>query len=156
MNFLKEYNKQCRLLADIQGQIFKKSAEENIPSYFFIKVFMYSDDALLFDDLSLLTSYVSTEEIYSNIAHKVKRNRGEIYNSKEIFWIGYFYRSFCYLYDVRSHTAFELVPVAHLKKAYSMYHTQDIRKAIQWVVDDLNITFKDNQQKIYDILRTVI
>lgn len=155
MNYLREYNKECRLLAEAQGQIFKKSVEESLPSYFFIKSFMLSEEARLFDNMSLLTSYVSIEDIYLSISKKIKSHRGEVYDTKVIMWIGYFYRTYCYLYNISSNVAFSQISPSYLKRAYKMYHTQDIRKAIDWVIKDLNISFVDDKERIMQILREI-
>ena len=155
MNYLREFDKECHLLSDIQGQLFEKASKNGYPSYFFVKVFMYSYPATLFDELNYFKSNIPMDEIYSYIVSKVKKNRGEVFDYKIMNWIGYFYRTYCYLYKTKSSEVFKTISPKYLKKAYLMYHTQDIRKAIQWVVEDLKISSESNEARIQRILRTI-
>lgn len=90
MKFLRKKNDESYRLASTQAKIFEKSAEENIPSYFFIQSFMNSNDAKTLDDLSYLNSNSSITEVYWNTKNNVKRKEGKVYPSDVMHWIGIF------------------------------------------------------------------
>lgn len=155
MNYLREYDANCHTLSDIQARIFEKASKEKIPSLYFIKSFSYNEETTMMDNLKFLDGFSSEEEIYISSKRKVKTNRGQIINPVVMHWIGYFYRSFCYLYGFKSKEAFKLIEPNYLVKIYPLYHSQDIRKAIIWAILDLKIERVDPKDKIRKLLLTI-
>lgn len=155
MNYFRQEDTNCHLLADVEARIFKKASEDKIPSYFFIKSFSYNKDTFVLDDLRFLNGFSSEEEIYLSTVSKINSKRGEVYEVKIMHWIGYFYRTFCYLYNFTSREVFELISPKYLKEVYPLYHTQDIKKAIAWTIEHFNIKKETKDQKIRRILTTV-
>ena len=154
MNYLRKLDKTGHDLADIQARMFSKSAEQNIPSYFFIKIFSYYKEVNKMDDLSFLYGNVSEEDIYFYVKSKIKKHiKGTVYSKAEMHWIGYFYRSFSYVTGWNSKKMFETIPPKYLLEVYQPYHTQDIMKSIQMVIDDLNIKDDNQEERIFTILK---
>ena len=154
MKFLRGKTEDAYQLASMQARIFEKSAEKEIPSYFFIQDFMFSNDAKGLDDLSFLTSGSSELEIYLNIINNLKRKTGTIYPSEIMHWIGFFYRYASYLSGLSSITIFKKISPQYLNKIYPLYHGLDIVKAVEMVFDDLGINNSSPLEKFIDLYKT--
>ncbi|HAL18193.1 MAG TPA: hypothetical protein DCO86_00995 [Spirochaetaceae bacterium] len=153
MSFSREFDKTGHSLSAIQARIFSRSAEEGVPTYGFIKVFMHSEHARKLDDLSFLYGVGSEEDIYERTKSKVKpKKRGVVYEEAVAHWIGYFYRAYCYLTMSSSKDAFHRIPPAFLMGVYEPYHTVDIAKAVQMVIQDRGIVFLTPKERIREIL----
>ena len=154
MKQLKEFDKVGHNLASIQARIFSESLKDKIASYAFIKIFMHHPMVESMDDLSFDTGVISEQDIYATVVRSIKnKNRGTLYSDGTIHWIGYFYRAFCYVTNYSSKTAFKLISPTYLQKVYIAYHSQDIVKAIQWVIDDRRIPLETDKERIMRILR---
>ena len=155
MKSLRNPDKNCHDLADIQARLFKKSALEKIPSFYFIKVFMHSEMVKKMDEVdSFLYGNISEQEIYMDVVRKIKNiNRGEVYSASIMNWIGYFYRTMSFMTSLSSKRIFELVKPKYLCGVYPMYHSLDITKAVQMVMDDLKIILEDDNQRFMRIFQ---
>ena len=153
MKFLRQKDDICYRMASMQASIFEKSSERNISSYYFIQEFMNSDDAKSLDDLSFLYGGSSELEIYINIINNAKRKEGgTIYPPEIMHWIGFFYRYAAYLTGVSSKKLFKLISPSVLNKAYPLYHSLEISKAVVTVFEDINYQPIDRKalfKKIY-------
>ena len=153
MKFLRQKDDVCYRMASMQASVFERSAEKNIPSYYFIQDYMNSDDAKSLDDLSFLYGGSSELEIYLNIIAKVKKKEnGTVYPPEVMHWIGFFYRYATYLTGISSKKLFKTIPPADLNKVYPLYHSLEISKAVSTVFDDINYQPTDRKaifKKLY-------
>ena len=138
MKFLREKDDNYSTLCSLQARIFEKASENNLPSFFFIQTFMNSSDAEQLDNLLFLLSGSSSSEIYTNIAKKLpKIKKPTIYDSNVMHWIGFFYRATSYLLNISSKELFKNIPPRYLNSVYPLYHSLDLKQAIQIIFDDL-------------------
>ena len=155
MKFLRQKDDKCYRMASVQASVFEKSAERNIPSYFFIQDYMNSDDAESLDNLSFLYGGSSELEIYINICNSLKRKEsGNVYPPEVMHWIGFFYRYAAYLTGISSKKLFKLIPPSDLNKVYPLYHSLEISKAVATVFEDINyqpIDYKSIFKKVYSL-----
>ena len=159
MNFLRKKDDLCYSLASMQARIFEKSVDDNIPSYFFIQQYMLSNYTSLLDNLSYFESGLSELELYLNIKNTVKRNRGKVYPKEIMHWIGFFYRYASYLSGIDSKTLFKKINPNKLCEAYPLYHSLDIQKAVETILDDIdleNMTPMDRFKNLYKSEKIVL
>ena len=137
MSFLRDFDKLGHELASAQSRIFALSAANGIPSYGFIKVFSHMDEVRSLDDLSFPYGVRSETDLYHLCVGKMRNlDWGKTLDTRVMTWIGYFYRSYCYLTGVSSKMAFRRVPPSYLLKVYPAYHTQDIKKAVSLALEE--------------------
>lgn len=153
MKFLREFDETCHRLSSIQADLFSLSRKEKVASYTFIKCFSYLESTKSLDDLSFLYGTKDINDIYRETLSKIKNpKRGKLIEEKKIHWIGYFYRTYCYLTGHSSKQAFKEIPVKYLEKTYYTHHSLDITQAVKWVIDSLQIKNTDPLKKILNIL----
>ena len=121
-------------LCDIQGRLFELSAEKEIDSAAFIKVFMMSETAKALDSdynrMQWAGEEYLFEEVLSSADDSVKKN-GEIFSADVLYWIGYIYRYWHYYTDEDSTKIYKQVPVETMKRNYMIFHTMDPSLAIE-------------------------
>lgn len=154
MKFLRKKNDEIYRLGSMQARIFAKSAQDHIPSYFFIQSFMNSEDSKSLDDLSFLLSGSSELEIYQNVSSKVKRRNGIVYPEEIMHWIGFFYRYASYLTNIDSSKLFKNISPQYLNKIYPAYHGVDIEKAIEMVFKDINYKEETPLEKMMKLYKS--
>lgn len=153
MKFIKNEDEKCFSLSQMQAGIFERAAKDQISSYFFIKVYMHSDEVNKLDDESIFYTGLSRESIYLPILRKMKKTSGEAYPIEIMHWIGYFYRTACYLTGKRSKWMFNQISPSYLKDVYYTYHSLDITKAVQLVLDSKIQKEETDHERIMRILR---
>ena len=157
MNFSREFDKLGHDLASAQARIFARASRDGVSTYGFIKVFCHLPSVESLDDLTFPYGVLSEEDIFYEALRKVTpKKRGAVYEEAVAHWIGYFYRAYCYLTASRSKEAFRLIPPSYLVKVYSPYHSLDIAKAVQLVINDRAIVFPSPKQKIMAILKATM
>lgn len=129
-------------LCKVQGRIFEKSAvaaEGSSP--FFIKSFMFSDEAEHMDNDGFLSEPEDVESILENLKRKHNLNRGTIkYSGDALFWMGYLYRFCCYTYQMSSRSVYGIIKAEELHSLYLPYHTLDIGVAVRRILEAKGIT----------------
>ena len=153
MNSLRKMDKLCHDLSLMQAKIFEKSIEKGIPSYFFIKSFLLSDQARDLDLLNLETPGLTEAEIINDIKQNIKTRRGLLLSYPIMHFLGYFYRSASYLYQVSSRFLFENIPVKSLIRSYDYLHSLPIEEAIKDVFEIHKIQIKTKEELFIDFYR---
>ena len=90
-------------LCDLQGEVFELSAQlENVSTEIFVRRFVYSSVAKMFDDTSILYTDRTSADIVAMVEEEYQNAEcGTVkYDKEELYWIGYFYRYFAYTYDL--------------------------------------------------------
>lgn len=146
MKFLRSLDELGHSLAIAQGRIFEKSVDYGIPSYFFIKSFMNSMEAKDLDDLNLTIVELTENEIFDAIANKVKIKRGSLLSYSLMRFIGYFYRMFSYLTNMKSKEIIRLVPINYLVNNFEVLHSYPIDEAVKEVIKNKNIKLLTKEQ----------
>ena len=154
MNSLRKMDKLGHSLSTLQANIFEKSVEKGIPSFFFIKSFMVSDLARDLDELSLESAGLTEVEIFEVVKSNIKINRGKIVSYPVMRFLGYFYRSASYLYKLSSKFLYKNIAPKMLIESYDSLHALPIEEAIKDVFDILEINIESNEEIFIKLYKT--
>lgn len=138
----KKIDKDGLLLCDMQGKAFELSVtNSDTSSEIFIRRYMYSDIAKKLDNESILaTNYIAKDLLMYIDSQYGKSEYGSVkYSANEMFWIGYFYRYFCYTYEISSNRAYRIIKPKELRGLFLPYHTLDVSQAIERVLEAKNL-----------------
>ena len=147
---MREFDIDGLLMCKIQGKIFERSITEvNLSSPIFVKNYMNSLDAESMDRLIFLNTCRYDTQILENFNKEKPYGRIK-YDNEEMFWMGYLYRYFSYTYELSSKQIYKIIPANALRKLYFTYHTLDVSKAIERILEarELTLNIKEN----YDTL----
>lgn len=118
-------------------------------SYAIIKAFMNSEVAFRIDmDLIIDSSKVLYELSNYKLINKGKQK----ISFDVIYWIGYIYRYWTYVFEVSSKETYSIIGPEELEELYGAYHTLDPKAAIERIYDSKNIKQKDS---LLDIMKKV-
>lgn len=157
---MKERDRDCQRLADIQAELFELSVKKlEMSSEVFVRRYMNSKIVKELDDYSFLDDSKSIEDIFIELDNQYgKTNYGTIkYNHDAMYWAGYLYRCFAYTYEVSSKQAYKMLPLKEVISLYEPYHTLDISHAIERMLEAKNISFnyEDNLRRGVEILKKI-
>ena len=108
-------------LCDIQGRLFKLSAQRRINGAEFIKVFMKSAKAKALDSTYNRIQWAGEEYLLKEVIDEAGdrfEKPGEVYSEELIYWIGYIYRYWHYVTGESSKEIIKLAPVKVMKQNY--------------------------------------
>lgn len=108
-------------LCDIQGRLFKLSAQRGIGSAEFIKVFMKSATAKALDSTYNRMQWAGEEYLLEEVIDEAGdrfEKPGEVYAEELIYWIGYIYRYWHYVAGESSKEIIKLAPVKVMRQNY--------------------------------------
>ena len=156
MNFLRKMDELCHSLSISQARMFERSVEDGIPSHFFIKSFMLSNEVRQLDKLNLESVGITETEIYFSIKDKIKTTRGEVLPYPIMHFLGYFYRSAAYLSNLSSSYLLKNIPPRFLINNYKTLHSLSIEEAIKesFIVNKIEI--KTNEERFIEIYKTLL
>ena len=120
-------------LCDIQGRLFKLSAQKEISSAEFIKVFMKSATAKALDSTYNRMQWAGEEYLLEEVIDEAGdrfENQGEVYTEELIYWIGYIYRYWHYVTGESSKEIYKQAPVKIMKKNYERFYMMTSEKVI--------------------------
>ncbi|SFN74826.1 hypothetical protein SAMN05216351_10154 [Pseudobutyrivibrio sp. JW11] len=154
----RKIDKDGLLLCDIQAKTFELSIEKmNSSSEIFIRRYMHSDIAKKLDNGSLLETNLQAGDILESVNEQYgTSNYGSVkYSNNEMFWIGYFYRYFCYSYEISSSRAYKIVKPKELRGLFLPYHTLDVSQAIERVLEAKGLLTDEETelQRQYEIFK---
>ena len=157
---MKEIDRECKRLADIQAELFESSVKElEMSSEIFVRRYMNSKIVKEMDDCSFLDDSKTINDIFLELDNQYgKTNYGsKKYNHNAMYWAGYLYRCFSYVYEITSKQAYKILPLKEVISLYEPYHTLDVSHAIERMLEEKNISFDedDNLKRGVDILRRI-
>ena len=120
-------------LCDIQGRLFKLSAQKGINSAEFIKVFMKSATAKALDSTYNRMQWAGEEYLLEEVIDEAGdrfENQGEVYTEELIYWIGYIYRYWHYVTGESSKEIYKQAPVKIMKKNYERFYMMTSEEVI--------------------------
>ena len=121
-------------LCDIQGRLFKLSAQRGINSAEFIKVFMKSATAKALDSTYNRMQWAGEEylleEVIDEAADRFKKP-GEVYSEELIYWIGYIYRYWHYVTGESSKEIIKLASVKVMRQNYERLYMMTPEEVIK-------------------------
>lgn len=134
-------------ICDIQGRVFKLSADEGYASARFIRTFMTSEVAKALDSKYNRMQWAGEEYLLEELAD-IERNRltkeGEIFSKDVLYWIGYLYRYWHYYTNEDSTKIYKQAPVGTMKRNYLMFHTMAPELAIENLKEISRQRMKEN------------
>mgnify|MGYP003430207665 FL=1 len=121
-------------LCDIQGRLFKLSAQRGISSVEFNKAFMKSATAKALDSTYNRMQWAGEEylleEVIDEAGDRFKKLR-EIYSEGLIYWIGYIYRYWHYVTGESSKEIYKQAPVKVMRQNYERFYTMTLEEVIE-------------------------
>lgn len=98
---MKELDKDGRILCELQAKIFEKSAKEyTTSSAVFVRRYMNSDYAARMDRDGFAGRPTDVQDAFSSLDEQYGASRygSLVYTQDELYWIGYIYRCWAYIY----------------------------------------------------------
>ncbi|MBQ7995678.1 MAG: antitoxin [Bacilli bacterium] len=157
---MKEFDLDGRRLGDIQAELFEQSTKRlNMSSEVFVRRFMNSKVATELDNLSFLETSETTDDIFEELDEQYgESDYGSVkYHHDSMYWAGYLYRCFAYVYDITSKQAYKLLPLKDVISAFEPYHSLDIMHAIERLLEEKNISFDSGEfnRRGVDLLKKI-
>ena len=135
---MKQINTDALLMFNMQAELFERSVDKvNTSSEVFVRRFMNSNVAREFDSGAILDDTKSIQAIFCEIEEEYgESDYGSIkYNKDVMYWCGYLYRYFSYLYELSSKQAYKYLPLKYVSSTYEAYHTLDVKQAIDRLLE---------------------
>ena len=157
---MRKMNKQGLRLCDLQAKTFECSIEyTSVSSEIFIRRFMNSKTAKMLDNESVLQTNLHEKDFLSMIEEEYGPSEyGSVkYCHNEMFWIGYLYRYFCYIYELTSVQVYKIVKPKELRGLFLGYHSMDPAQAIERILEAKNLLFdeKSELKRQYEIYKRI-
>lgn len=157
---MRKIDKDGFILCELQAKAFEMSATMSLTSSeIFIRRFMNSDVAKLFDNGAILQSNIQEDDVLYMIEEQYgKSNYGTVkYSSNGMYWIGYIYRYFCFTYDLTSTQVYKIIKPKKLKGLYFAYHTLDPAQAIERIIEANHSSLFDKYEieKQYELFKKI-
>ena len=121
-------------LCDIQGRLFKLSAQRGISSAEFIKIFMKSATAKALDSTYNRMQWAGEEYLLEEVIDEAGdrfEKQGEVYAEELIYWIGYIYRYWHYMTSEASKEIYKQASVKVMKQNYTMLYMMTPEEVIE-------------------------
>ena len=102
---MKELDKDGRILCELQGKIFERSAKEyTTSSAVFVRRYMNSDYAARMDREGFADRPTDVQDAFDSLDEQYGASQygSLVYAQDELFWIGYIYRCWAYAYELSS------------------------------------------------------
>ena len=121
-------------LCDIQGRLFKLSAQREISSAEFIKVFMKSATAKTLDSTYNRMQWAGEEYLLEEVIDEAGdrfEKPGVVYTEELIYWIGYIYRYWHYVTGESSKEIYKQTLVKVMKNNYERLYMMTPEEVIE-------------------------
>lgn len=143
--------KTCQMIASL----FESSIEKaNFSSPMFIRRFVSSDFASLFESKRYLTSTFSIDDIICELNTKYQAStKKPMYSKDQMYWIGYVYLAIAFLYELSFKQLYKIFPPKEIVKYYYIYHTFDIEEAAERMMESKGYEPFDFVQRGVEILK---
>lgn len=144
---MRELDSKGIALARAQARFFAQSVQlYKGSSAFFAKAFMNSDSCEMIDRNLLF----NLDDILFELSKKKIVNIGKNKIHYDVmFWAGYIYRCWSYVYEESSKNIYKIINCEELAKLYEPYHSMDPLTAIERIIEAKNITLKLSQKDLY-------
>lgn len=138
---MREFDNDGLILCELQAAIFEKSIENNSSSMVFAKRFMNSNIAIRMDNLGFLNESTSVSDSLNEVSEQYENKDygSKKINSESLYWCGYIYRYWAYVFEVPSKEIYQIINVEELSNHYMAYHTLDPKQAIERIYEEKSI-----------------
>ena len=154
---MKEFDTIGLMFAKQQASLFEASTSLDCSSSMFIKKYVFSSWARMFDEYEMVNYIFSTPMVLEEFKAQIdnKSIGKEKYPREVLYWIGYIYRFWAYTYELSTKQVYKIVKPEELKKVYIAYHSLDPRLAIQRILESKGMKIEDNNTKAKEILKGI-
>ena len=158
---MNKIDQDCLLLSRMQGRIFELSLFNEESSPVFIRRFMNSDAAERMDRGFFLNTSQSELQVIDEINEQYGPSSfgQEKYTKDELYWIGYTYRHWAYVYKVSSAQIYRIAPASEMRQVYPVYHSLDPADAAERIMEAKGYTpllsDEDKNRKLEDLIRQI-
>ncbi len=146
---MREMTNNGLLLCRLQGGLFENyNNYSSCSPFIFIRRFMNSDLAKRFDDTTILLESSSNQTLIEEIDEqygKTSFGKSKDDNKEMMFWVGYIYRYWSYIYEVSSKQLFSQVQPHLLMDRYELYHSMDPKYVIERICEEEEIYIAPNK-----------
>lgn len=139
------------ILCEIQAKVFEQSIErEECSSSIFTRRYMNSKICAKMDKLYFLNEAYSMGQIFDEVNEEygVSTYGKTKFSKNEMYWMGYIYRYFAYIYDWDSSRIYKTINATELRKLYFAYHTLDPKQAIDRILEAKGIKAEETEEEI--------
>ncbi len=157
---MKKISKDGLLLCELQAETFENSIDKiESSSEIFIRRFMKSEIAKMFDNESVLESNIQANDVLELVIEQYgASDYGSVkYTRNEIYWIGYIYRYFAFTYELTSAQVYKIVKPKELRGVFLPYHTMDPAQAVERILEAKGILVDENEElnRQYEIFKRI-
>lgn len=120
-------------LCDIQGRLFELSVGKKLDSAPFIEAFMHSRVAENMDSTYNRMQWAGEEYLLEELCGEHTEalpQRGKLYDTETMYWIGYLYRYWHFLTGESSRKIYQQANAKTMQQNYMMFHTLDPELAV--------------------------
>ena len=150
---MREFDSAGLKLAKVQGQLFEDSIKRyKGSSAIFIRSFMYSKEAQKIDRTLVLDS---ASIIYSSNSDYLSKGT-EKYEPDIIYWIGYIYRYWAYVFEMSSKRIYRIANAETMRNLYYAYHTMDPKAAIERILEEEEININKSLEYQYQLYKRIV
>ncbi len=154
---MREINEDGLRLCEMQAEIFAGTKEAvKCSSAVFIRRFMLSEFAKRMDNESFLYENATPRDAYRAIEKEFGKSTygKERYTHAELYWMGYIYRYWCFVWQLESKKVYKTILPPALRKLYFPYHSLDPKSAIDRILESKGLPpDEDMVAKGVEILR---
>lgn len=145
---MREFDELGLQLAKSQARLFESSLlNYKGSSAIFIRNYMYNTEV---DRIDKYFEFNSTNII--NDLNKRNLSIGKNKYTPEImYWIGYIYRYWAYVYEISSKRIYKIVNAEKMNKLYKTYHTMDPKTAIDRILEEKGINNNNSYEEQYEL-----
>ena len=125
-------------ICNVQGRLFELASKNKYSSVQFISFFMNSKVAKELDSENTQINEIGEDCLLSALIDEVGDSLskdGEVYPQTIMYWIGYIYRYWHYLYEESSEIIYSYASADTLRVNYLMFHTMDPEMAIDNLIE---------------------
>lgn len=146
-------------LCRFQGELFEKSVSKvEASTPIFLRRFMYSSVAERMDRKGFLFESASVNTVFGEIELEFGRTTygKNKFGCNELYWMGYLYRYWCYLYGKTSKQVYRIIKPEELRKLYFAYHSLDPAQAIERILEAKGLGEEDFTKRGVEIYRRIL
>ncbi len=135
---MNEMDRDGLIMCRMQGRIFEMSLDEKGSSPVFIRRFMNASPALRMDKCFFLNTSQSENQVIDEINEEyLNKEYGKTkFDKEEMFWIGYIYRYWAYIWNMRSDQIYRICNGNDMRRHYHYYHSLAPEKAIEKLMEE--------------------
>ena len=150
----REFDTTGMLLAKMQAEMFSDATKRGFGSYYFLRRFASSTYCKALDSLAILRSSLVPDNFWDENEKTISKN-GTIFHSDVMHWIGYIYRYWCYVENIKMMKLIQRVPIKYLASIYNAYHSLSPEVVVAHVKETLHINEEERRKKVIEKFRKI-